>query len=244
MSINNVATNKRIPWEQYTVLDTHATGFLANTGGISVSAKMLDVMLSYERFRMYQSTNEAGKLVTGYGYTNPNENTGPTESEASTHWRKAVFAKQKSLIVQLPVRSISQSQFDALLSLYFSTGSWRTVQGTSGLYNIERAIKANQWKLVADMIANGSADSSRRLKEARALVLADYDTSQDRIWMLRENRGHTVTAYTRGLLDATQLKQVEVAYYREYDTFLPNMSKGRKARVIRLGTTTTEECDC
>jgi len=204
---------------------------------------MLDVMLSFERFRMYQKPNSAGKLVTGYGYTNPSENTGPTESEAYTHWRKAVFAKQKSLIVQLPVKTISQAQFDALLSLYFSTGSWRTVQGTEGLYNIERAIKGNQWKLVADMIANGSQDSSRRLKEARALVLADYYTSQNRIWMLREARGHTVTEYTRGLLDTTQVKQVEVAYYREYDTFLPNMTEGRKQRAIRLGTTTTEECD-
>ena len=50
MSLNNVATNKRIPWEQYSVLDNHATDFLANIGGIVLAQKCWMLCLALNAF--------------------------------------------------------------------------------------------------------------------------------------------------------------------------------------------------
>lgn len=244
MALLNVADEKRIPWEQYTVQNEHAVNFLVNVGVLTVSDAMLTLMLSFERYRMFQYTEDR-KLKIGYGYTDTDTKGGPTESEAYVHWRKAVIEAQSKLINQLPLISMTQSQFDGLLSLYFSTGHWRTVKTVNGRYDLERAIKSNKWTLVADMIANGSDDRSRRMKEARAMVLGDYSTSADRTTLLRESISHTVTYYKRDLLDVTQKRQAEIGYYRETGAFLPGMTSAEKKVILRLAPReSTQPCGC
>ena len=244
MALRNVAEEKRISWEQYSVQDDYAVNFLVNVGVVSVTDRMLNLMLSFERYRMFQYTDNK-KLKIGYGYTDPDTQGGPTESEAYVHWRKAVFEAQDRLINQLPLISMTQSQFDGLLSLYFSTGQWRTVKTVNGYYDLERAIKSNKWTLVADMIANGSNDRDRRLAEARAMVLGDYSTSTDRTKLLRESISHTVTYYKRNLLDVTQKRQAEIGYYRETRAFLPGLTNAQKKVILRLAPReSTQPCGC
>ena len=244
MALQNVANDRRVPWEQYNVQNEHAVNFLSNTGALTVSNEMLNVMLSYHRYRMFRYLeNKTFKI--GYGYTDPDTESGPTESEAYTHWRKAMFEKQRKLINQLPLISMTQSQFDGLLSLYADTGSWRFIQTQNGKYDLEAAIKANKWTLVADMIANGANNRDRRLAEARVIVLGDYNTSSDRVKLLRESISHTVTFYKRDLLDSVQKRQAELAYYRETDAFLPGLTNSQKKVILRLAPRqSTQSCDC
>jgi hypothetical protein len=244
MALKNVAVENRIPWTEYTVSDDYAVNFLVNTGVLTASSAMLKLMLSFERYKMYRY-KENNVWKAGYGFTDPEDQSGPTETEAYTHWRKSVFVKQQRLINQLPLISMTQSQFDGLLSLYVSTGKWRTVQGANGHYDLENAIKSNRWTLVADMIANGKFDHTRRIQEARAIVLAEYSTSYDRQWLLKESMRNTVTQYKRNLLDTKQKRQAEIAYYRETESFLPGMTDQQKKVILRLAPSeSTTDCGC
>jgi hypothetical protein len=236
--IKIVSPPYRIQWETFSNVDRFKSDFKVLTPLVQCSDELIPIVLSNSRFRMYRYQDTVTNFYKiGYGYGNSNTPYGMTESEAYGEWIAEFKKKESSLQKQLPIPSITVSQFDALLSLYFTTGSWRTIESDEGIYDISSAIKNMQWSLVADMIANGKVNRTQRQLEAKLLMLGDYRTDKSRNWLRNEGIQYTRTTYIRGITDALAKKQAEISYYRQtMGTYLPNLTENKKREISNLAT--------
>lgn len=236
--IKIVSPEYRIQWETFSNTDRFKTDFKVITPLIQCSDELIPIVLSNYRFRMYRYQDGVDNFYKiGYGYGNSNTPYGMTENEAYAEWIAEFKKKESSLQKQLPIPSITVSQFDALLSLYFTTGSWRTIESDEGIYDISSAIKNMQWSLVADMIANGKSNRTQRQLEAKILMLGDYRTDKSRNWLRNEGIQHTRTTYIRGITDNLAKKQAEISYYRQtMGAYLPNLTENKKREISNIAS--------
>lgn len=75
---------------------------------------------------------------------------------------------------------MSQSQYDALLSLYFDTGTINTIGTQARLFQITDFINNRQWDYVATAMTLAGENRLMRQQEAKVLMLADYGITKDR----------------------------------------------------------------
>ena len=134
--IRLVEAQFRTQWETFTVQDDYLTKFLINTGVAIVSNEMADVILGFREWRavQYNDVNDNGKLKIGYGVGDPDLEQGMIEVEAYAEFISDLRNKQRLVRKQLPINFIPQAVFDALVSLYVDTGTWRVVQANEGTY--------------------------------------------------------------------------------------------------------------
>lgn len=232
-----VDANRRIQWDTFTVQDEYATQFLLNVGITIVSEGMIDLILSQKTWSGVRYLNEDGEYEIGYGIGDPDDEQGYTEPQAYAEWVGWVRNRQKSLRTQLPIVSITQTAYDALLSLYLDTGTWRTVQSDEGTYDLADAIKNGNWLLAADIISRGNINPDLRKKEARVIMLADYSATKDRNQQIVQGVQRLRKDYVNGITREFDKKQAEFVYYRQLGVFLPGMSDLRQRRVIAQART-------
>jgi GH24 family phage-related lysozyme (muramidase) len=232
MTIRLVAAQHRIQWDTFTVQNTFAVQLLVNTGVAIISEPMIDFILSHKTWSGVRYQNSAGEYEIGYGIGDPDNAQGNTESQSYAEWIGFVRNEQKKLQAQLPVIGISQATFDALLSLYLDTGTWRTVVADEGTYDLADAIKNGNWLLAADIISRGNINPNIRKAEARIMQLGDYSSSKDRNQQIIQGVQRLRKRYVNGLSNESDKRQAEFVYYRQLGAFLPGMSQLRQRRVI------------
>ena len=232
----SVEQSRRIEWEIYPTGNVSRQTELKDIDAISATDDIVLHMLSNFKFRMQSYIDMNGVKAIGYGYGNPDSKTGITEEEAFGEWIGVIKQKQSNLIHQLPLTRITQSQFDALLSLYVLTGSWKFVDSQQGRYDIFNAISVNDWETVANMIANGTENTatSSRFFESRVLQLGDYSNIKTRAWVRNEGIQYTRKTSSAGGFTDMQLRQAEISYYRELGMFLPTTTDLRKRTIDRI----------
>jgi len=230
--------NRRIQWETFTVQDQYAVQFIINKGIAIVSDKMISVMLAEKTWNGAQALNpDSGQIEIGYGIGDPEDAQGYTEPQAYAEWVGWVRNEQRKLRAQLPIIGVTQTAYDALLSLYIDTGDWRRLEADEGTYDLASAVKNGNWLLVADIIARGKVNPALRKKEARIIQLADYAFDKDRNMQATAGLRRLRKLYTIGIKDEFVKKQTEFVYYRQLGSFLPGMSDLRKRRVVAQATT-------
>jgi hypothetical protein len=222
----------RIQWDIFTNKDEFGSNFKINVGAMIVTTKMVEIMVSNLQWNGVAKINAAGVYEIGYGIGDPTTPQGMTEQEAYSAWFSYIKTKQKALISQLPVITLPQSVFDAVLSLYVSTGKWRTVEASEGTYNLSGAIQDANWKLVGDMISRGQLDTNMRRTEARVAVLADYSLVGSRQQNIISGIHQIRTEYFNGSLTDFEKLQSEFVYYKQVGIFLSGMSDLRKRRIL------------
>ena len=232
MTIRLVAAQHRIQWDTFTVQNTFAVQLLVNKGVAIISEPMIDFILSHKTWSGVRYQNSAGEYEIGYGIGDPDNAQGNTESQSYAEWIGFVRNEQKKLQAQLPVIGISQATFDALLSLYLDTGTWRTVVADEGTYDLADAIKNGNWLLAADIISRGNINPNIRKAEARIMQLGDYSSSKDRNQQIIQGVQRLRKRYVNGFTNESDKRQAEFVYYRQLGAFLPGMSQLRQRRVI------------
>lgn len=229
--LTSVALNNRVQWSTLTVQDIHSTAFIVNAGIAIVQDKMIDVMLNYVRWHGYRYL-DGNVYKIGYGIGDSTKEQGYTEPEAYAEWLGDLRNKQKIVRAQLPVVGIPISTFDALVSLYIDTGSWRTLVSPEGTYNVADAVKNSDWTTVADMLSRGSINPALRRQEARISFLGDYSANMTRRQQITFGIQSIRKEYVRGITNDFEKKQAEFAYFRQLGVFLPGMSQLRQRRIV------------
>lgn len=232
-----VEVQNRIQWDTFTVQDEYAAGFLINIGIASISKGMSDLMLSHKTWSGIRFSDGEGGFLIGYGIGDPDDVQGNTESQAYSEWIGYIQNRQKILRTQIPVVLITQSAYDALLSLFIDTGSWRTVKANEGTYDLADAVKRGNWLLAADIISRGNINPDLRKKEARVMQLADYSSTKDRNQQIVQGVQRLRKDYINSIASEFDKKQAEFVYYRQLGIFLPGMSQLRQRRVIAQAQT-------
>lgn len=230
--------NRRIQWDTFTIQDEYAVQFIINKGIAIVSEKMIGVILAEKTWFGTRTLNpNSGKIEIGYGIGDIDDPQGYTEAQAYAEWVGWLRNEQKKLRAQLPIVGVTQTAYDALLSLYIDTGNWRRVEAEEGTYDLADAVKNGNWLLAADIIARGRVNPKLRKKEARIMQLADYTITKDRDMQLVQGVQRLRKNYVAGINDEFVKKQTEFVYYRQLGAFLPGMSDLRKKRVVAQALT-------
>jgi hypothetical protein len=233
-----VAPQYRIQWETFTIQDEFAVNYRIPTNDATVSDGMADLILGHRTWTGIRKLDgTTGKYVIGYGVGDPDDVQGYTEAQAYAEWIGDLHNRQKRLVAQLPNLSITQTIFDALLSLYIDTGTWRTVQADEGTYDLAIAVKNGNWLLVADIISRGKVNNDLRKKEARVMRLGDYSFAKTRNQQVTQGVQLLRTQYVAGIANEFDKKQAEFVYFRQFGIFLPGMSQLRQRRVIAQART-------
>lgn len=226
--LNLVSAENRIQWEGFRIQDSFAINTILNIGVVSVSQKLIDFVLKFEQWNGFESANG----IIGYGERIPNVPQGLTESEAYSSWLEKLKDSERIVRAQVPSIRITQPVFDALVSLHFDTGTWRTVAAAEGIYDVQFAIQQAHWRLAADMIQRGMVNQGRRRDEARIIQLADYPIGANRTKKITEGLQEIRRRYADGITNDYRRTQAEFVYYRQIATFLPGMSELRKRRIL------------
>lgn len=233
--LTKVDSNKVVEWDIHNVIDDDKLRIEIAISEVIASHDIILHILNSFRYRMQQYQDSSNKLSIGYGFSDPTKIDGITESEAYSDWLASVKRTQRELKNQLPVTTITQPHFDALYSLFVTTGNWRYVDSPQGRYDILDAVNNNDWKTVANMIVNGNnSGNSDRLFEARVLQLNDYSDIRSREWMRNEGIQYTRKFTVSGKFSETQQRQAEISYYRELGIFLPQTTELRKRAIGRI----------
>jgi hypothetical protein len=233
MMIRNIQEKLKIQWQNFSISNEWEVKLIIPTVDRVVSNKMIPIILSQYRFRMGKIfLNENKKYTIGYGIGDIENTLGLTENEAYSLWIEELKRKEKILRKQLPIPFIEQSKFDAILSLYFSTGTWKSLEGNQGIYDTEFAIKNLNWELFANMLSDAKNNGTQRRKEAKIVMLGDYTIDKDRSWLRTEGTQFERIRYNLETTDKITKNQIENAYYRQLGSFLPGMSDLQKRKVI------------
>lgn len=225
----------RPQWETYSVIDERATGFLLPINVLSITQEMVDLILSYKTWRPIRYLNNDGEYEIGYGIGDPNNDQGMTEQEAYAEWLGYLRNQQNKFAAQIPITKMPNSIYDALLSLYLDTGTWRIVEAPEGSYDLADAVRNANWLLISDIIYRGNVNPLRRKRESAVARLGDYTALKTRRQQRQQGIQFLRTQYLRGLENEFDRRQAEFVYYRQLNgIFLPGMSDLRQRRVARF----------
>ncbi|SRR6056297_61345 len=228
----------RTQWEVFTVSNDFYTKFLLPVNVITITQEMVDVIIGFKTFSPVRYETEDGEFEIGYGIGDPDDEQGYTEEQAYAEWLGYVRNQQRIVKAQIPIDKIPNSVFDALMSLYLDTGTWRTLQAAEGTYDVADAVRNGNWLLVADILMRGNVNPLLRKREAAALRLGSYSVRKTRRQQRIQGIQTLRTRYISGLRTEFERRQAEFAYYRQLNgTFLPGMSQLRQRRVVRFART-------
>lgn len=231
-----VEASRRIQWDVFTVQNDYLVNFNVNKGIAILSGSMIDVILNYKTWRGTRYL-EDGVYKIGYGIGDPDDEQGLTEEDAYSEWVGYLRTAQRNVRTQLPIVGIPQATYDALVSLYIDTGTWRRVEANEGVYDVADAVRNGNWLLVADMISRGRINPDLRRQEARVAQLADYSFTKTRDLQRVQGVQAIRKAYVNGIANQFDRKQAEFVYYRQLGLFLPGMSDVRQRRIVTQART-------
>jgi hypothetical protein len=231
--------NRSIQWETFTVQDKFAKNFNIPTSSVIPSQGIIDLITSNVSWSGVRNVNpNSGEFEIGYGIGDPDKQQGYTEEEAYAEWVGFIRNEQRKLQIQLLniVVGINQTTFDALLSLYIDTGTWRTLEAQEGTYDLASAVKSGNQNLIADILSRGNVNPELRRSEARVVNLADYTYDKSRNQQYIQGVQRLRKSYVNGISNEFEKKQAEFVYYRQLGSFLPGMSQLRQRRIVAQST--------
>ena len=121
--LQSTVDNKNlIDFGLFTVIDSTAVNTLINLSEHEASDKLINLKLKHTKWLGYSKNS-----VIGYNGTVGLTGTGLTEAAAYTIWIEEFKDKERRFKKQFPLNQLSQSQYDAMLSLYVDTGTFINV---------------------------------------------------------------------------------------------------------------------
>tara|TARA_B110001454_G_C12706886_1_gene428985 strand:- start:1292 stop:1999 length:708 start_codon:yes stop_codon:yes gene_type:complete len=222
--LQSTVDNKNlIDFGLFTVIDSTAVNTLINLSEHEASDKLINLKLKHTKWLGYSKNS-----VIGYNGTVGLTGTGLTEAAAYTIWIEEFKDKERRFKKQFPLNQLSQSQYDAMLSLYVDTGTFINVGTELRKFQLLEFISEGKWDYVATALTLNGVNRIDRQAEAKLLMLGDYGTYKKRSLIKEDGIKTLLKEYSTGQLNDEQKKQAEYVYYAETSRFLPNMIESRK----------------
>lgn len=220
-----------IEFDVFTVYDESAVNTLIPLGNLEASTEIINLALQTRGWKGYQYETETGTVI-GYGTKNITL-LGLTEQESYSEFIAEWKEKERKFKRNMPLPSLSQTQYDALLSLYFFTGDFLNIGKGTFKLNIGDYIKNRQWNYVATAMIKTNFQRSTRRYEANILMFADYGKQKSRD-DIKQNGLQDIRKRYPELMDQEQKRQAEVVYFMETQRFLPKMSQSRMREIVKI----------
>lgn len=222
-----------IDYDLFTVLDSTGTNTLINLSELEASDKLINFKLRKTKWVGYKKDIN-GSTVIGYQKKVDINGLGLTEAGAYSIWIEMFKDVERRFKKLFPLNTLSQSQYDAMLSLYADTGSFSHLGTDDRKFNLLDNINNRLWNYVATAMTLSGLHRGTRQSEAKILMLSDYGIYKNRSLIKEEGIQTLVKEYGTGQLNDEQKKQAEYVYYAETNRFLPNMTESRKRLLAKL----------
>ena len=211
-----------------------------NTKSAAISDAGLDFMLGRELYRGHRHW-DGEKYVMGYGYSGSAFSNGITETNAYRLWITDVTKAQNNLRKRLnnTPEFLLQHQWDALVSMFFDTGSIDYTQTEGYEFDLIYFIQKGTIDQVSSAIQIDNRKPTRRTAEASLFRLCNYGNMKPRSWLRNEGIQHIRKNYLSlkdkdGNIDKIAQQQAQYAYYKETSKFIKDISEIDRRRVISL----------
>ena len=235
---NKLTDKDLVEFELFTVKNSEYVNTQIPLKNLEASDDVLNFMLRQTQWRGY-SYIVPGTTTTliGYGTSeNLNSISGLTESQAYSDWISRVKDSEKKLKRQFPLDKLTQSQYDGLVSLFYSTGSFTSVGSDVRKFQLGNFIKQEEWNYLATALINSGTNRARRQAEAKIIMLGDYGIYKDRSLMKESGLQDIRQQYPDGFTTTVSKKQAEVVYYAETGLFLPQLTMSRMRELVKLNS--------
>jgi len=218
-----------IDYSLFTDMDKASTNTLINLSDLEASDKLINFKLRLISWKGYASTRN-GLTTIGYASTDATALAGPglIESAAYTLYLEMFKDKERIFKKIFPLSTLTQAQYDVMLSLYIATGTFSYVGTEDRKFFILDDIKDRKWDYVATALTNSGVDRLTRQLEAKILMLSDYGTYKPRSLIKEQSLQRLIKDYKTEELTDEQKAQAEYVYYAETKRFLGNMTESRK----------------
>ncbi len=210
-----------------TMVDT-----LVDLKNLEASANLINFVIRKQEWRGYQYNRG---LQIGYGTKQKVDDIGLIESEAFNFWIdgfKATERRFKGILGN--VSQLTQTQYDALLSVYYHTGDIFNIGSATRTFKVQQYIENKQWQYYASALILSGFQRNIRQGEAKIMMLADYGRTKDRSVIKSEGLQRIRQLYPRRFDTPRAKEQAEYVYYAETKRFLPKMTQTRMRQVVAL----------
>lgn len=235
----NVVTEKDlIEFDLFTVKDSDAVNVLVPLNELEASERALNFSLRQTPWRGYKNTSPITKhSQIGYNTTNElNNKLGLTEKQSYSYWIENYKNAERKFKRLFPLDFLTQSQYDGMVSLYFSTGSFDKVGTENRKFNLVPFIKNKQWEYLATALTMSGSNRMVRQGEAKIIMLGDYGPFKDRSLIKEQGLQALRKNYPDNFTDSISKQQAENIYYAETKRFLPKMTLSRQREVVKVNT--------
>jgi len=228
---NTIRDKDLIEFDLFTVKDSSLVNDKKILQNLEASSSLINTILREKKWRGY-SYIENGVRKIGYGLTAGSESDGLSEIQSYGYFIEDFKQKERNFKKLLPLNYISQSCYDALLSLYYYTGTIKTIGSESRRFDINDYVINEKWQYIASILVLTNDNRTIRQLEASIMMLADYGSQKDRTTIRSQGIQEIRTLYPNRFDDTLSLKQAEYIYYKETKRFLPLMTQSRKRQIV------------
>jgi len=231
---NEITEKDLLSFELFTPTNTITTSELIPLVELEASEDILNYQIRNIKWTGYKNSSIDKTHSIGYNLTTDLNGKGLTESDAYNYWIDDFKTKERKFKKLMSLSSLSQSQYDGLLSLYYSTGDYTTVGSDIRKFRLSDYIANRQWEYVATaMSLAGGKSRIMRQGEGKIIMLADYGVQKSRAQIKAQGLQELVKQYPNRLFDDIARQQAEYVYFKETQRFLPNISESRKRILAR-----------
>lgn len=235
---NTLSEKDLIEFELFSVKNESYVNDKIILANLEASEECLNFMLRQTFWRGY-SYEQSGTNNTLIGYGTSQETrsaTGLTEKQAYSYWVAGVKESEKKLKRQFPLDKLTQSQYDGMVSLYHSSGSFTSVGSDVRKFQLGNYIKKEEWNYVATALINSGTNRARRQAEAKIIMLGDYGIYKDRSLMKEAGIQDIRKNYPDNIPTNIAKNQAEFVYYAETGRFLPQLTMSRMRELVKLNS--------
>jgi GH24 family phage-related lysozyme (muramidase) len=229
LTLSNTLTEEDLlPFDLFKVANVETATKLIPIRNLEASSNIINLLLRKITWHGYSYLDSDGVRKIGYNLTDGVDGNGLTEEEAYDKWIGVFKDAERKFKKIFVLDTVSQSQYDGMLSLYFLTGDWTTVGSEKRKFHLYDYVKNRQWEYVATAMVNSGVNRTMRQLEAKAIILADYGITKDRSLIRRQGIQKIASMYPSRLIDDKSRAQAEYVYYALTRRFLPHMAESRQ----------------
>ena len=235
---NTLSENDLIEFDLFTNLNSTMTDTKIPLTNLEASDTVISFIIKQKSWSPFTYT--VNKLsVIGYGFATGINSDGLTEAEAYSYFIEDLKNKERSFKKILPSPLISQTNYDALFSLFYFTGDISKTGTPDRQFKISSYIVNEEWQWVATALVLSGNQRTVRQGEAKIMMLADYGSIKSRALLKAQGLQNIRTLYPNGFETTKSLNQAEYVYYKETKRFLPKMTQSRKRQIVNLSNLST-----
>jgi hypothetical protein len=232
---SKVTSDMLIDFTIFPKVEANISNTLIPLSDLETSDLLINFALRQTPYIPYKNKNKKTKqLQIGYGLTEKlNNPVALEESEAYGYWIDNFKNKERAFKKFFPLDTLTQTQYDAMVSLYFFTGAWDKVGSEIVKFDLKPYILERNWDYVATALINNGKDRLRTQSEAKIMMLGNYGRHTPRS-MLQSKGINLIRGEYPRQKDPIAKQQCEYIYYVDQRKFLPGLTQSRMRQIVDL----------